>query len=187
MTSIIKVDTIQTSAGGTPTASSLGISGVGKIGQVVNGTTNYDKSSTSTSYVDFDSASGVPFEVSITPSSTSSSILSIYQTHLLGYRNGGADGRGTWQCMEKIGSGSYAQFKRGYEQIGTYDYGNSGVFKNDLLTITSLRNPNTTDTVTYKLQYQASGGGGGNITIAQNHNASALTVYSEIILMEVLA
>jgi len=160
---------------------------LGKIGQVVNGTTNYDKSSTSTSYVDFDSASGVPFEVSITPSSTSSSILSIYQMQLLGYRSGGADGRGTWQCMEKIGSGSYAQFKRGYEQIGTYDYGNSGVFKNDLLTITSLRNPNTTDTVTYKLQYQASGGGGGNIVIAQNHNATALTVYSEIILMEVLA
>jgi hypothetical protein len=35
MTSIIKVDTIQTAAGGTPTAASLGISGVGKIGQVV--------------------------------------------------------------------------------------------------------------------------------------------------------
>ena len=40
MTSIIKVDTIQTSAGGTPTASSLGISGVGKIGQVVSATTS---------------------------------------------------------------------------------------------------------------------------------------------------
>jgi hypothetical protein len=36
MTSIIKVDTIQTAAGGTPTASSLGIGGVGKIGQVTH-------------------------------------------------------------------------------------------------------------------------------------------------------
>jgi hypothetical protein len=48
MTSIIKVDTIQTSAGGTPTASSLGIGGVGKIGQVVTVTKTSEFSTTST-------------------------------------------------------------------------------------------------------------------------------------------
>ena len=69
MTSLIKVDTIQTSSGGTPTASSLGIGGVGKIGQVVQGTTTTGVTITSSTYVD------TGLSASITPSSTSSKIL----------------------------------------------------------------------------------------------------------------
>ena len=69
MTSIIKVDTIQTAAGGTPTASSLGIGGVGKIGQVVQATTSTESTNTSASYAD------TGLSASITPTSTSSKIL----------------------------------------------------------------------------------------------------------------
>ena len=70
MTSIIKVDTIQTSAGGTPTASSLGIGGVGKIGQVV--TANYTTTGATTNSSTF---TQIGPSLSITPTSTSSKIM----------------------------------------------------------------------------------------------------------------
>jgi hypothetical protein len=68
MTSIIKVDNIQTAAGGSATASSLGIGGVGKIGQVVQVSGNNGTATTSTSFV------AAPIAVTITPSATSSKI-----------------------------------------------------------------------------------------------------------------
>jgi len=76
MTSIIKVDTIQTAAGGTPTASSLGIGGTGKIGQIVQTTKTDLFSTTSTSFVD---VTGVT--ASITPTATSSKIYVILNGH----------------------------------------------------------------------------------------------------------
>jgi hypothetical protein len=86
MTSIIKVDTIQTSAGGTPTASSLGIGGVGKIGQVVN-TSNAMSTTTITST---SSVAISGFTATITPSATSSKIfvLATYSYTQDGYNNG---------------------------------------------------------------------------------------------------
>jgi hypothetical protein len=70
MTSIIKVDTIQTSAGGTPTASSLGIGGVGKLGQVIQAV----KTDTTTiNSQTFTTISGL--SLNITPTATSSKIL----------------------------------------------------------------------------------------------------------------
>jgi hypothetical protein len=82
MTSIIKVDTIQTSAGGTPTASSLGIGGTGKIGQVVSSTT-----STSQYFNYITSYADIGLSVSITPTSTSSKILdSLYKLLLFKYQ-----------------------------------------------------------------------------------------------------
>ena len=77
MTSIIKVDTIQTSAGGTPTASSLGIGGVGKIGQVL---TTHVASSVSTTSTTFTAHTNV--SVNITPTSTSSKILVFISTNM---------------------------------------------------------------------------------------------------------
>ena len=69
MASIIKVDQIQTAAGGTPTAADLGITGTGKVLQVVQTVKTNTETSSSGSYVD----SGL--SVTITPSSTSSKIL----------------------------------------------------------------------------------------------------------------
>ncbi len=70
MTSIIKVDTIQTASGGTPTASSLGIGALGKIGQVV--ISNFNTGNVQTTSNSFVATGHI---ASITPSSTSSKVL----------------------------------------------------------------------------------------------------------------
>jgi hypothetical protein len=67
MTSIIKVDTIQTSAGGTPTAASLGIGGT--IGQVVTNSDNTNTVVSGSTYID------TGLSATITPTSSSSKIL----------------------------------------------------------------------------------------------------------------
>lgn len=70
MSSILRVDSIQTSSGGSATASGLGIDigSTGKIGQVVYGQTTTQVSSSSNSYVD----TGIT--ATITPSASSSTI-----------------------------------------------------------------------------------------------------------------
>ena len=69
MTSIIKVDQIQTLAGAAPTAADLGINVSGSVLQVVSGTSNVWSPSASTSLV------ATPITASITPNSSSSKIL----------------------------------------------------------------------------------------------------------------
>jgi hypothetical protein len=71
MTSILKVDTIQTAAGGTPTAADLGLNVTGGVLQVVSFNTTTQTQTTSTSYID------TAITASITPSSTSSKVLII--------------------------------------------------------------------------------------------------------------
>ena len=70
MASIIKVDQIQTAAGGTPTAADLGINTSGMVLQVQSGVyEGANTTVTSTSYVT------TPLTATITPSATSSKIL----------------------------------------------------------------------------------------------------------------
>jgi len=138
MTSIIKVDTIQTSAGGTPTASSLGISGVGKIGQVVSTpltTTVVTSSSTLTS-------SG--FSVSITPSSTSSKVfLSL-------------------SCNAYINTDPYGYvgFFRGTTNLGGSNHGMFTISQADKympMTFQHLDSPSSTSSLTYNVYFKKSG------------------------------
>lgn len=68
MTSIIKVDTLQTASGSTPTAADLGINTTGTVLQVVNTRFNLSMSTQSTTYVQ------TGHNVTITPTSTSSRI-----------------------------------------------------------------------------------------------------------------
>ena len=70
MTSILRVDSIQTAAGGSATASGLGIGGVGKIGQVLQA---YKTDIFTTTASGLNDVTGLT--VSITPSSTSSKVL----------------------------------------------------------------------------------------------------------------
>jgi len=69
MASIIKVDTIQTAAGGTPTAADLGLNTTGSVLQVVEERYTARVSTSSTNW------SSTGFTASITPKSTSSKIL----------------------------------------------------------------------------------------------------------------
>jgi len=68
--STLKVDTIQTAAGGTPTASDLGLNTTGNVLQVVQGQFNGYFTTGSTAFVDV-----TGFNASITPSSASNKIL----------------------------------------------------------------------------------------------------------------
>lgn len=85
MTSIIKVDTLQTAAGGVPTAADLGINTTGTVLQVVrNGSRSAsDVSTTSTSFV----ASGI--YVDITPKKIGSTILVDFYSGMVQQINAG--------------------------------------------------------------------------------------------------
>ena len=99
MSSILRVDSIQTSSGGSATASGLGIGGVGKLGQITETTFTLDQTITSTSYVELNTAC----RIALTPSaSTSKFIFQVqfpYQTndnntgfHMIIYKDVGGGG-----------------------------------------------------------------------------------------------
>jgi len=192
MTSIIKVDTIQTSAGGTPTASSLGISGTGKIGQVV--TTNFTGTESATSKVSSGSFTDSSIYASLTPSSTSSKIMvmATVNTGSSDGSNGGHVGRfvqiiGATTTPVFIGDASGIKIQtssgRGNEAQGAYTILTNSF--NFLLT------PSTTSAVTVKYQFGIRGGGSGTAYINRVGTESDSTEFqrtaSAITLMEVLA
>ena len=145
MTSIIKVDTIQTAAGGTPTAASLGIDlgNVGKIGQVISSKFSDNQSTTSTSFT------STNYTLSLTPSSTSSKILARFTGHF--YIDG-----------NNVGSNIGAQVKLFRTVGGTstelwYDNGvpriknSSDSYLFGTHQIEYLDSPNTTSSVEYRI------------------------------------
>ena len=163
MTSIIKVDTIQTSAGGTPTASSLGIGGVGKIGQVVYATNTTASSTTSTSFVT------TSFTGSITPSSSSSKILGILLCRPF-------TGTSSNEMVGQISSNRSTTPWEGY-----LNYNNGGAIAVQS-TLTFVDTPNTTGVVTYTLKIRSTNG--GSVAVHPNGATDGTGGY---ILMEVLA
>ena len=142
MASIIKVDQIQTAAGGTPTAADLGINTTGTVLQVVQTTTEAGLATTSTSFT----SSGV--SLNITPSSTSSKILVML--------NGGGIYMGT-----SAGSTMHTTVYRGGTNIGNSNYGLSrhstpgGSWVLSPLSIVYLDSPNTTSELTYTPYYRS--------------------------------
>ena len=182
MTSKLKVNVI--SDGGdnnliTSNGSGVITSSKFKIGQVINSSTDFNQVISTTSNTDLNSASGVVWETSLTPTSTSSKILITGAISLNSYYSGNAEGRSSLFIFQKIGSNSYTQLKDYNELIGVYDYGNSGVWGPQVCPISSLISPSTTSAVTIKFQGKC-------------NNASAQQVFntgssdSQITLMEVL-
>tara|TARA_R100000700_G_C3127269_1_gene113886 strand:+ start:336 stop:848 length:513 start_codon:yes stop_codon:yes gene_type:complete len=170
MSSILRVDSIQTAAGGSATASGLGIGGTGKIGQVITSTVTTSTSSTSTSYVD---VSG--FSMNITPTSSSSKIYLSW--NILN----GADNHSTHQGV--------AQLKILRDSTNIFEHAvqsNYGNWMSSTDTINHLDSPSTTSQITYKLQFKRTGGGQAinfNHIYAQSEGVGAST----LTLMEVLA
>lgn len=169
MTSLIKVDTIQTSAGGTPTASSLGIGGTGKIGQIVQNSYSTTVFNATSTFAD----TGISH--SITPSSTSSKILVLVNVQGAGKQN----------------NNTQAQFRllRGSTQIHLISSlvgGTASSAENYIGTVstTYLDSPSTTSATTYKIQFKSTT---NTSTVAvNNYGASAGSSVSMITLMEVL-
>jgi hypothetical protein len=176
MTSLIKVDSIQTAAGGTPTASSLGIGGVGKIGQVVNSTYTTETATTSSTFSD------TGHSASITPSSTSSKVLVLLTYRFGVYRpnNGGKD----------LGYG--IRFVRDTTNIYSLDGAGTRAFYSFIETamamdtrqvshINFLDSPSSTSSLNYKVQHNTYQAAGCTGTYARHSTLCTLT------LMEVLA
>ena len=144
MTSILKVSTIQNTAGGAPTAADLGLNVTGSVLQVKQAVTDATWSTTSTTLTDVTGMS-----VSITPSATSSKILVIVDAHI-GY----SVYAGVFHLLRdttKIYAGA-----GGLTRCGLYTnyYEGSGGPQYALLPLTAnyLDSPATTSSITYKLQ-----------------------------------
>ena len=149
MASIIKVDTIQTAAGGTPTAADLGLNTTGSVLQVVQSVfTGGSIASTSASWTD------TGLEATITPKSSDSTILVQYiGTHRLDssnsrIRGGGRVVRGSTTVAGGTGTESM-QIRMNADVIQEY-----GAF----VCISRFDSPNTTSSVTYKYQYYVNDG-----------------------------
>ena len=146
--------TLATGNGGTGAASFS----PGKVLQVVSSNNTYGMTTNSTSYIDVESSSGTTWEVAITPSATSSKILLMSTLSLTIAANAQAEGRGSMEIYEKVGSGSYSQMIDNNEAIGFYDYGSHGSWVSKTVSNSILRTKNTTSAVSYKFIIRAHNG-----------------------------
>ena len=160
MSSILKVDTIQTAAGGVPTAADLGLNVTGTVLQVVQATYATDTQSSASSYTD------TGLSVSITPTSTSSKVLVMVNIASAGVlNNGGADARGSFR-IERGGNTMLGSDMR------AYDYGNSGSIMFGAFFLSYLDSPASVSALTYKLQQQLSAG--SSIRVCEGSNGIAM-------------
>ena len=141
MSSILKVDTIQTTAGAAPTASSLGFS-AGHVIQTVSATTaDFIPRVTTTS----GSFVTTGHDLTITPTSASSKILTRFS-----------------MSTGHSGVGQYAYFRIYTSHNGGYYTGAEAHMGNPIHWTTvcgeALDSPATTSAITYSIYFMASGG-----------------------------
>ena len=146
MTSILRVDSIQTAAGGSATASGLGIGGIGKVGQQVVGTTSTAITDNSGAYID------TGLTLNITPSAATSKINLIAAMPIRMDSTGGTDNGMKIRFMRD----STAIWEGDGNQIYLYS-GSSYAETNFQWTQYVLDTPNTTSQITYKIQTERSG------------------------------
>ena len=180
MTSILRVDNIQTAAGGSATASSLGIGGVGKIGQVLSTTKTDTFGTSSNSFVDI-----TGFSVNITPTSTSSKIFLTATFNWTGVNGATAAFcqlvRDTTVLCNGDSAGSRASVT-GANIVSDNNVSEQGA-------ASFLDSPSSTSTLTYKMQLKSSASGTVymNRTSDDSDNSTRARGSSTITVMEVLA
>ena len=155
---------------------------IGKIGQIINSSTDYNQVTQTTSLTDILSAGGTVWETSITPSVTSSKIFLNGCLCFNSYNTSGtnSEGRSSLFVYYKIGSGSYTQLKDFNEMLGVYDYGGHGIWSPQVVTLSNLITTNTTSAVTVKFQVKCNNGSVQNVFNTGTND-------SQVSLMEVLA
>jgi len=146
MTSIIKVDTIQTAAGGTPTASSLGIGGTGKIGQVVQASTTTQTQVQTTSFGD------TTLTGSITPTSTSSKIIVDVRGFYMIDASVSSSGRNANHRLIRTISGSDTTLQTDEHTLTMASSGATNIGYIFQIGYEFLDSPSTTSECTYKIQ-----------------------------------
>lgn len=168
MTSILKVSTIQTTAGGVPTAADLGLNVTGTVLQVVQSVNDtVEVFSTTETWLDIANMS-----VAITPTSASSKIMVEYTIHHS--TSGGTIAHQLVRNSTAIGLGS----ANGTRLRATSRTGGDGVGDDNHIntptTMKYLDSPATTSAQTYKLQLRIQNGE-GSITTNTSHNQPNVT------------
>jgi len=135
----IRVDAIKTRAGAVPTANDLGINVTGNILQVKSTSYGTQQTSTSSSYVAITNST-----LSITPSSTSSKILTIFSPSVRVYENNSSDAN--MLIALSIDGGSNFLYE---SRLRLFDYGGSGSLIDIPISNTFLHGPATTSEITY--------------------------------------
>tara|TARA_B100000963_G_scaffold256637_1_gene225140 strand:- start:346 stop:855 length:510 start_codon:yes stop_codon:yes gene_type:complete len=161
----IRVDTIKTRAGAVPKASDLGLNVTGSVLQVVSVDSSTQQNTTSTSYV---ASSGVT--ASITPSSTSSKILTICSPSLRVYEDNGSNANMRFALSRDGGSNFLYQ-----AILRNFDYGNSGALIDISISQTFLDSPSSTSALTYTMYVKIVGGDQVEIN-PDGNNKSTLTL-----------
>ena len=151
----------------------------GKVLQVVYSENTYAMNTTSTTDVDVLSASGVTWETSITPSSTSSKIIVSAHIFVKSSYWMAADVRTRLDILYKVGSGSYSSLSNN-QMYSLYDYGGDGVSFEYIVPFQYQISPSTTDAVTFKFTCRSINSG-----CATEVNGSGTSGNSTCILYEV--
>ena len=173
MTAILKVDTIQDTAGNNiinessntitigasgdtvaiPSGATITGSGLGKVLQFSQTLNAYTYNMTSTSLTDVLSASGTTMEIAMTPSATSSKLLFSGNAFFNANSTNQQENRFEIVLLAKIASGSYSAIEA-YTYLGQYNYiGASALILNSVaIPFSFLYTSNTTSAVTFKLQ-----------------------------------
>ena len=174
MTSILKVDTIQTAAGSTPTAADLGLNVSGSVLQTVRNSYATTTLINSTSFLD------TGLSITITPSSSSSKILVTFIPNIL--LQGAHDhGMGFRVDRDIGGSVSYP-----YQDTNPYDryFWDGDTTTNFQWQGTSVTNildtPSTTSAITYKLYARAHRTDYSNQTRISDNNSISVVIAQEI-------
>ena len=108
--------------------------------------------------------------LSITPSSTSSKILTILSPSLRAYENGGSNANMRFALSWDGGSSFLYQAK-----LRGYDYGNSGILLGASISQTFLDSPSSTSALTYTMYVKMIGGSAIEIN-PDGNNKSTLTL-----------
>ena len=143
MASIIKVDTIQTAAGGTPTAADLGINTTGTVLQVVQGT-----GTTVTTVTSANAWTTTDASVTITPSSASSKIYIVHTAGGLSSTSNSDIGL----RIQRSGTTIY--------EADRFMYSNTSTWVPLNWAIHYLDSPSTTSAITYTLDIDKSSSSG---------------------------
>ena len=161
MASIIKVDTIQTAAGGTPTAADLGINTTGTVLQVVSVSTSTQVQTSSSS----DSDTGLT--ASITPSSTSSKIV-IIATVMGCYRHNTAGSTRIHLRLKRNGATIN-------DSGGNFAVNSTAVPMRGEISMSNVDSPNSTSAVEYKIAV-SSDEGLSYVAVQKDGNAGTSTM-----------
>ena len=155
MASILKVDQIQTAAGGTPTAADLGLNTTGSVLQVVHSQLKTTVSSTANLEAGLGNWTDTGLSVTITPSSASSSV------HISGHINVASSLDHERISLRLVdGNGNEVL-------VGTASGNRPAVISNaNCPNVNAMlgqpfecvHSPNTTNAITYKIQAAANGG-----------------------------